>query len=240
MHQSDSDTAQQVVRSAFPPPEDTLLLKTVLCMETPCPGIQYPQFTLRFASSWTVSRDMRYRQFFSVSRAAAISCETSDLSPTLWTPCMTLSTFNLRATARRTFGDGPFFGGFIGVCTRVSAMKTALASALPWSLAPVHLLDLVMQFDSSLLVLCAASLRTSVISSTWWPCHNCMTAAMDNRCMTRVGTGCAMGGALGASIGLCGATLCISRSILYNARNTACMHAGAAYGTFEAFRYKVR
>ena len=29
----------------------------------------------------------------------------------------------------------------------------------------------------------------------------CMTAAMDNRCLNRVGTGCAMGGALGASIG---------------------------------------
>ena len=37
-----------------------------------------------------------------------------------------------------------------------------------------------------------------VVRATVW----CMTATMDNRCATRVGTGCAMGGALGASIGL--------------------------------------
>lgn len=82
-----------------------------------------------------------------------------------------------------------------------------------------------------------------------------MTTAMDSRCVNRVGTGCAMGGALGASIGNTDDKWSIHPSTLaYDPRSNAmclphppegfCMlvdvFVGAAYGTFEAFRYKVR
>ena len=62
---------------------------------------------------------------------------------------------------------------------------------------------------------------------------------MDNRCAARVGTGCAMGGALGASIGISDLApdLTLTRSV--NGVTASCAFAGAAYGTFEAFRYKV-
>lgn len=59
---------------------------------------------------------------------------------------------------------------------------------------PVHLLDLTL-----LRHVHAASL--SVVHSNAENAQVFMTAAMDNRCLNRVGTGCAMGGALGASIG---------------------------------------
>ena len=85
-----------------------------------------------------------------------------------------------------------------------------------------HLLHLYQQCSSSLVVVDRL----------------CMTATMDNRCATRVGTGCAMGGALGASIGLYRSYAC-SSDLVPSCHYLACTYAGAAYGTFEAFRYKV-
>ena len=52
-----------------------------------------------------------------------------------------------------------------------------------------------------------------------------------------------MGGALGASIGncavLCGVLKLLNSSTQNVLECTLCCSAGAAYGTFEAFRYKV-
>ncbi len=72
---------------------------------------------------------------------------------------------------------------------------------------------------------------------------------MDNRCVNRVATGASVGAALGASIGTCSTAVIAPRwqlsrcydtmaQVIDGAKRPVC--AGALYGTYEAFRYKVR